>query len=68
MKSKATTRGSDFRYAKWRTASYSVGNGECVEVALVNSSVAIRDSKNRGGAVLLYTYAQWQSFLVTHKI
>ena len=67
MKSRVTIRGSGFRYAKWRTASYSVGNGECVEVALVDSSVAIRDSKKPDGAVLLYTSAQWQSFLAAYK-
>ena len=29
----------------WRTASYSVGNGACIEVSSVNGSVFVRDSK-----------------------
>ncbi|MGW3985574.1 DUF397 domain-containing protein [Streptomyces sp. NPDC004830] len=44
-----------FTEAHWRKSSYS-GNtgGECVEVAQLGSTVAVRDSKNlRGGMISL---------------
>lgn len=47
----------------WRKAQRSVANGACVEVAPVNGMIAIRDSKDPDGAVLLYTPAQWNAFL-----
>jgi hypothetical protein len=45
----------------WRTASTG---GNCVEVAaLPGGGVAVRDSKDRGGAVLEYTRAEWVAFV-----
>jgi len=46
----------------WRKSSYSQGNGNCVEVAFLDNGVAVRDSKNRGGAVLNFTDAEWNAF------
>jgi Domain of unknown function (DUF397) len=48
----------------WRTATYS-GGGNCVEFAELpdGGGVAIRDSKDRAGAVLLYTAAEWTAFV-----
>lgn len=52
----------------WRTSSYSSsGGGNCVEVGSVadgSGRVAVRDSKNRDGAVLVYDRSDWQAFLV----
>ena len=49
--------------ANWRTSSYSSGNGgQCVEVASSQAAVAVRDSKDRGGPVLVFTPAQWAAF------
>jgi hypothetical protein len=51
----------------WRT-SRSCANGNCVQVGAVgDGSVAIRDSKSPGGAVLLYTAGEWQDFLAGAK-
>ena len=48
----------------WRKSSYSEGGGECVETAfLPDLRVAIRHSKQPGGAILLYTPAEWDAFL-----
>jgi hypothetical protein len=47
---------------RWRKSSYS-GNGgnDCVEVA-ANSRVLVRDTKNRTGAVLLFSPQAWRLF------
>jgi len=47
----------------WRKAQRSVGNGACVELAPVNGMVAMRDSKDPDGPVLMYTAAEWDAFL-----
>jgi hypothetical protein len=47
---------------RWRTSTYSSGNGgECVEVA-ASDYVAARDTKNRQGLVLRFSPAAWQQF------
>jgi hypothetical protein len=51
----------------WRKASKSAGNGECVEVASAPNSVAIRDSKNPGGAMLMSPRPVWRAFLSDAK-
>ncbi|MFI0371036.1 DUF397 domain-containing protein [Actinomadura sp. 1N219] len=46
----------DLRNAKWRKSSHSASNGgDCVELALLPSTVAVRDSKDPNGPVLLVT-------------
>jgi hypothetical protein len=53
----------------WRKASYSLGNGECIEVADgPTDCVAIRDSKNPAGSVLVYSSDEWKLFLTKVKI
>jgi Domain of unknown function (DUF397) len=47
---------------RWRKSSYSGANG-CVEAAFLNDRVAVRDSKQQHGAVLLFTATEWQAFL-----
>lgn len=47
----------------WRKAQRSVNNGECVELARTGGMIAIRDSKNPAGPVLMYTHAEWHAFL-----
>ena len=51
----------------WRKASYSNGSGDCVEVGNPTGSVAVRDTKNRGGAVLSVPAEAWQAFTDTLK-
>lgn len=49
---------------RWRKARSSISNGACVEVAPVEGGgVAIRNSNNPQGAVLIYTAAEWSAFL-----
>jgi hypothetical protein len=52
--------------AQWRKSSRSAENN-CVEVAFLNGArlVAVRDSKDRQGPVLLFTAAEWRAFLAS---
>lgn len=48
----------------WFKSSYSTGSGgECVEVANAVSSVHVRDSKNKAGAMLSFDAQQWARFV-----
>ena len=47
----------------WWKAEASSNNGSCVEVAVLpDGGVAVRDSKDREGAVLQFTQAEWVAF------
>ncbi len=48
--------------APWRKSSRSSTNG-CVEVAVINGSVAVRDTKDRQGPVLTFTPIEWEAFV-----
>jgi hypothetical protein len=52
----------DLSTARWQKSSYSGTNG-CVEVALVEDRVAVRDAKDPSGPVLLFTAGEWEAFL-----
>jgi hypothetical protein len=63
----------DLSRAAWGTSSYSGQNGSCVAVAAVPGQqgshrvVAVRDSKDPCGSVLLFTPAQWRVFAAAVK-
>jgi hypothetical protein len=48
--------------AAWRTSTYSNGQANCVEVAIQPAGVAVRDSKDRTGAVLMFRPQEWRAF------
>jgi hypothetical protein len=50
--------------AVWRKGSRSGGNGNCVEVAVnLTGAVAVRDSKNPLGPVLVLTPTAWRALV-----
>lgn len=52
----------------WRTSTYSGGNGgDCVEVGGSGAAVAVRDTKNRAGAVLAFGPGEWRRFAASLK-
>jgi len=54
----------DVSHATWTKSARSGGNTDnCVEVAFVDGAIAVRDSKNPTGPVLLYTRDEWDAFI-----
>lgn len=55
----------DLSKAKWRKSKHSGGDGgQCVEAATnLPGIIAVRDSKDRGGPVLVFSHEEWRAFL-----
>ena len=47
--------------AVWRTSTLCDLNG-CVEVALLDGKVAVRDAKDKASPILLFTDREWEAF------
>ncbi|MFG3259889.1 DUF397 domain-containing protein [Streptomyces sp. NPDC048172] len=54
---------SDLTDAAWRASSYSNGGGNCVEIAHLTDTIAIRDSKNPHGPALLLATSQFTALV-----
>jgi hypothetical protein len=52
----------DLSKVTWRKSSWS-GHDGCVEVAFADGRIAVRDSKDRKGPVLVFTPREWDAFL-----
>ena len=58
----------DMAAAIWRKSSYSGGAQDCVEVTRdLPGAVAVRDSKDRGGPVLMFSSQAWHAFVAGVK-
>ena len=52
----------DLSAATWRTSTLCDLNG-CVEVALLDGKVAVRDAKDKASPILLFTASEWVAFV-----
>ncbi|MDG4795486.1 DUF397 domain-containing protein [Micromonospora sp. WMMD1082] len=55
----------DLTSAIWRKSTKSNGQNACVEVTTVDRAVAVRDSKDPTGPVLLFNHPDWARFIAT---
>ncbi|MFF5216067.1 DUF397 domain-containing protein [Micromonospora sp. NPDC000442] len=53
----------DLTNAVWRKSARSNGQNACVEVAVVDRAVAVRDSKNPSGPALIFDCPAWTTFV-----
>jgi hypothetical protein len=54
--------------AIWRKSRRSNGSGgNCVEFAMVDGRIGIRDSKDVSGPILVFTAAEWVTFIAGTK-
>ncbi|MEV0372013.1 DUF397 domain-containing protein [Streptomyces sp. NPDC050636] len=54
----------DLNQARWRKSSYSGDKGgDCVEIATLPTTIAIRDSKNPEGPALTFPPAAFSAFV-----
>ncbi|MFI7273261.1 DUF397 domain-containing protein [Streptomyces sp. NPDC049879] len=53
---------------EWRTSSFTVSNGNCVEVALAAvPDVAVRDTKDRLAGTARMSPAAWTAFIAAAR-
>lgn len=51
-------------YGPWHRSSFSYGNGECVEMAVLpDGTVGVRDSKDPEGPMLRFSRAEMNAFV-----
>lgn len=63
MSGKISLTESERRNLAWGKAQRSTNNGECVQIASTAGKIAVRDSKDPNGPILVYTPAEFSAFL-----
>lgn len=53
----------------WQKSSFSIGNGNCVETAMTADGchLAVRDSKDVSGPILVFAPGEWRAFVAGVK-
>jgi len=65
---KLAARRVDLTNAEWRKSRGSGAYGDnCVEVAFIDEAIAVRDSKDTSGPVLVFTRGEWDAFVAGAK-
>jgi len=59
---------NDLSRATWHISSYSGNSGNCVQVASLDDHIAVRDSKDPQGPVLMWSPSEWRGFLKGIKL
>ena len=55
---------TDLANAQWFKSTFSGGNSDnCVEIAFVGTSIAVRDSKDPTGGAQVYDRSEWKAFM-----
>jgi hypothetical protein len=52
----------------WKKSSHSMADGNCVEVAICDERVLIRDSKSADGACLNVPLITWREFIAGVRV
>ena len=52
-----------FSEADFRKSSFSPDAGSCVEVAMRDGVIGVRDSKDRSAGVLVFSPREWRAFV-----
>jgi hypothetical protein len=56
-------------FASWRKATFSHANGDCVEVAVRDRIIGLRDTAQREyGPVLEFPATAWETFIGAAKV
>ncbi|HTE86463.1 MAG TPA: DUF397 domain-containing protein [Dehalococcoidia bacterium] len=63
MSGKIMLSESERRDLSWCKAQRSTNSGQCIEIASAVGKIAIRDSKDPDGPILVYTSAEFSAFL-----
>lgn len=58
---------NDLTRATWRKSTYSGNSGNCVDVAVTELGVVVRDSKGPETGMLVVSRGEWRAFLATIK-
>ena len=57
----------DLTNVEWKKSTRSSASGQCVEVAITDEGVAVRDTKDRGKPAHIYTRGEWAAFIAGAK-
>lgn len=52
----------ELSHARWSKSSRSTSNSHCVEVAVADQVVGVRDTKDRDGGTLAFDRNVWSAF------